>query len=290
MRSGGAPLTVLIVNYKAYDALAACLDELAKDPDGARAAVVVVDHQTDEKQLAKAIQRHPRAVAIPRRENRGFAAGINEAAARANSELLLLLNPDTRVTPRAIEHLASYLASNPDVVAVGPKVVSPDGSLQATGRQFPGALTGLFGRTTLLTRLWPGNPISRQNLVSAEAAAPVDVDWVAGTCVMIRTQAFREVGGFDERFFLYWEDADLCQRLRAQGGRVVFVPSAVVEHAAAQSSDRARVRSLVAFHRSALRYYGKYYRGPGRMIALPFAAVALTARLCVKVTAALWRR
>ncbi len=290
MRSDGAPLTVLIVNYKVYDALGACLDALAADRDGARADVIVVDHETDESQLAKVMRRHPQAFAIPRRANRGFAAGINEAAARAQTDLLLLLNPDTRVTPGAIEHLAHYLASHADVVAVGPKVVSPDGSLQATGRQFPRALTGLFGRTTLLTRLWPANPISRQNLVSADAEAPIDVDWVAGTCVMIRTQAFRAVGGFDERFFLYWEDADLCQRLRARGGRVVFVPSAVVEHAAAQSSDRARVRSLVAFHRSALRYYGKYYRGPGRMIALPFAAVALTARLCVKVTAALWRR
>ncbi len=290
MRSDGAPLTVLIVNYKVYDALGACLDALAADRDGARADVIVVDHETDESQLAKVMRRHPQAFAIPRRANRGFAAGINEAAARAQTDLLLLLNPDTRVTPGAIEDLVRYLASHPDVVAVGPKVVSPDGSLQATGRQFPRALTGLFGRTTLLTRLWPANPISRQNLVSADAEAPIDVDWVAGTCVMIRTQAFRAVGGFDERFFLYWEDADLCQRLRARGGRVVFVPSAVVEHAAAQSSDRARVRSLVAFHRSALRYYGKYYRGPGRMIALPFAAVALTARLCVKVTAALWRR
>jgi GT2 family glycosyltransferase len=290
MRSDGAPLTVLIVNYKVYEALGACLDALAKDPDGARADVVVLDHESDEKQLAGAIRRHPRVLAIPRRDNRGFAAGINEAAARAKTDLLLLLNPDTRVTARAIECLARYLASHLDVVAVGPKIVSPDGSLQATGRQFPDALTGLFGRTTLFTRLWPDNPISRQNLVSADAETPIDVDWVAGTCVMIRTQAFRDVAGFDEDFFLYWEDADLCQRLRARGGRIVFVPSAIVEHAAAQSSDRARVRSLVAFHRSALRYYGKYYRGPGRMIALPFAAVALAARLCVKVAAVLWRR
>lgn len=285
MTSADAPVTVLIVNFKVYDELAGCLDALAADTDGANADVVVVDYESEQARLAKALAHHPRAIAIPRHDNRGFAAGINEAARRASTDLLLLLNPDTRVRPGSLRALIDHLSASPDVVAAGPKVISPDSSLQATGRTFPTALTGLFGRTSLFTKVFPDNALSRKNLPSAAVDQAIDVDWVAGTCVLARTRAFREVGGFDEGFFLYWEDADLCQRLRARGGRIMYVPAAVVVHESGSSSDRARARSLIAFHRSALRYYGKHYRGPTRIVALPFAAAALGARLAFKLTA-----
>lgn len=288
--AAGASVSVLVVNYKLYDQLAACLASLAADDDGRRAEVIVVDHESDESRLRAAASHHPHVITVARQDNRGFAAGINEAAGRASGDLLLLINPDAVVMPHAIRRMADQLAARADVAAVGPKVLWPDRSLQATGRRFPTALTGLFGRTTALTRLWPNNPVSRWQLPAIDLTAPAEVDWVTGTCVMIRAQAFRDVGGFDEGYFLYWEDADLCQRLRARGSRVMFLPDAVVVHAAAQSSEHARVRSLVAFHRSALRYYRKYQRGPSRIVTVPFAAVALAARLLVKTGAALWRR
>lgn len=290
MTSASAPVTVLIVNYKVYEELAGCLAALAADPDASHAQVVVVDYESNEAQLAEAVRRHPHAAGISRRDNRGFAAGINEAARHARTELLLILNPDTRVRPGAVRVLIDFLDAHRDVVAAGPKVISADGTVQETGRMFPTALTGLFGRTTILTKLWPGNPLSRRNLPSAGAAGAIDVDWVAGTCVLVRARAFHEIGGFDESFFLYWEDADLCHRLRARGGRIAYVPGAVVEHALGQSSARARARSTIAFHRSALRYYQKHQQGPSRIVALPFAALALGARLALKLTAQAWRR
>jgi N-acetylglucosaminyl-diphospho-decaprenol L-rhamnosyltransferase len=290
MTSAAAPISVLIVNYKVYDELAGCLDALAADPDGAAADVLIVDYESDESRLASVLKHHPRAVGIPRRDNRGFAAGINEAARRASTDLLLMLNPDTRLQPGALAILRDRLLADPQVVAVGPRVVSPDSSIQATGRAFPTALTGLFGRTTLLTKVWPDNPLSRKNLPSAAVDEDIEVDWLAGTCVLVRADAFREIGGFDEGFFLYWEDADLCLRLRERGGRIRYIPSAVVVHALGQSSARARARSLIAFHRSALRYYRKHHRGPTRVVAIPFAAAALAARLALKLTALAWRR
>jgi GT2 family glycosyltransferase len=286
MAFAGTSLTVLIVNYKVYGELRACLAALAADVVGAEAHVVVVDYESDRTALAEAMTAHPKAIAIPRDDNRGFAAGMNEAAARAQSEYLLLLNPDCRVTAGALETLGNYLELHRDVAAVGPRVISPDGSLQATGRRFPTAFTGLFGRASFFTRAFPSNPMSRRNLPSADTDRPIDVDWVAGTCVMIRSSAFRDVGGFDEAFFLYWEDADLCLRLRQRGANIAYVPAAVVEHGLGQSSDRARSRSLIAFHRSALHYYSKHHRGPTRVIALPFAAVALGTRLALKLAVA----
>lgn len=290
MTSAGAQVTVLIVNYKVYDELAGCLDALWADPDGADAEVVVVDYESDEPRLAETLRHHRKAIGIPRRDNRGFAAGINEAARRASTDFLLMLNPDTRLQPGSLRVLVDHLQSHRDVVAVGPKVISPDASLQPTGRTFPTALTGLFGRTSLLTRIWPDNALSRKNLPSAIIGQPTEVDWIAGTCVLLRASAFHDVGGFDESFFLYWEDADLCLRLRAHGGRIMYVPGSVVVHASGSSSDRARARSLIAFHRSALRYYGKHYRGPTRVVALPFATAALGARLAFKLTALAFSR
>lgn len=283
-------LSILIVHYKVYEQLSACLASLVSDPIGREAEVVVVDHHADEARLRAAVAAHPRTLAVPRADNRGFAAGMNEAAARASGDLLLLINPDARVQPQAIARLIDYLDAHPDVVAVGPKVLWPDGSMQVTGRRFPNALTGLFGRTTALTKLWPNNPLSRQQLAGhGDLTAATDVDWITGTCLLIRAAAFRAVDGFDEGYFLYWEDADLCYRLRARGGRVVFVPDAVVVHAEAQSSAHARARSLIAFHRSALRYYRTHQQGPARLVTVPLAAAALGARLVVKLVPLAWR-
>lgn len=284
-------VSALIVNYKVYDDLTACIDTLAPASHASLAEIIVVDHASDAGRLAAFRARHPHVRVIARDDNRGFGAGINEAARQASGELLLILNPDARVQPGAIDALASYLGAHADVVVAGPRVVHPDMRLQPTGRRFPSALTGLFGRTSVLTRWWPGNPISRRDLPSHDIRdAPLEVDWITGTCLMVRADAFRGVGGFDERFFLYWEDADLCQRLRRRGGRVVYVPSALVIHLAARSSDRALVPSIVAFHRSALRYYVRYQRGPTRLIAIPFAAAALSMRMVLRLAVVPFRR
>jgi GT2 family glycosyltransferase len=285
-----ARVSVLIVNYRVYEELDGCLGALATQQDG-RLETIVVDNESDPARLPDMATRHPQTRFLPRPDNLGFGAGINEAARHASADLLLIVNPDARITAMGVHAVADYLDSNADVVAVGPTVVFPDMRPQPTGRRFPSALTGLFGRQSLLTRLWPGNPVSRRDLPSREATdAPIEVDWITGTCMLVRARAFRDVGGFDERFFLYWEDADLCQRLRQRGGRIMFLPSVVVIHAAARSSDRALVRSIAAFHRNALRYYARYQRGPSRPIVVPLAAVALFARMMFRIAALPFRR
>ena len=286
-----ASVSVLIVNYKVYEDLAACLDALSLATGDTIAEVVVVDQESDRARLADVVRPYSKVRTIPRADNIGFGAGINEAARHASAEYLLILNPDTILQPGALAILIAFMEGNRDVAAAGPKVVSPDGTLQRTARTFPTALTGLFGRTSLMTKVWPENPLSRHNLPgAADPREPIEVDWVAGACAIVRAQMFRAIGGFDEAFFLYWEDADLCRRLRDRGMRVMYVPMAVVVHAVARSSDRARLRSLVAFHSSALRYYGKHQRGPSRVVALPFAAAALGARLLMKLTTHFLRR
>lgn len=285
-----ASVSALIVNYRVYDDLAACLDALSRNADDIISEIIVVDQESDRARLDDAVRAYPKVRILPRADNVGFGAGVNQAARQAASDYLLILNPDTVVKPGALPRLVAALEEHADVAAVAPKVTSPDGSLQRTARTFPTALTGLFGRTSLLTKLWPQNPLSRHNLPTADSDEPIVVDWVAGACTLVRAKMFRDVGGFDEGFFLYWEDADLCRRLHERQMRVMYVPAAEVVHVVARSSERARVRSLVAFHHSAWRYYYKHHRGPSRVLALPFAATTLGGRLLFKLAANAVRR
>jgi N-acetylglucosaminyl-diphospho-decaprenol L-rhamnosyltransferase len=273
-------VAIIIVNYKTYDELSACLDSLGAS--GSLFDVIVIDHESSPADLARVATRHPHARTVPTAGNPGFSAGVNAGARLASSPTLVFLNPDTRVQPQAIERMAAYLDEHPDVAVVGPRIEESDGAVQRSARRFPGAMTGLSGRSTWLTRLWPRNPLSRRDLLAdGTTAAPVAVDWVAGSCMAVRAEAFHAAGGMDERFFLYWEDADLCKRLLEAGWRTVFLPTAVVLHAVGRSRRHARSLSIRAFHRSASLYFAKHRAGRFRAVSVPCVRVVLAIRMAV---------
>jgi len=142
------------------------------------------------------------------------------------------------------------------------------------------------GRSAWLTRAWPGNPVSRRNLLTGpEVTEPLDVDWLSGACMAIRREVFDQLAGFDEQFFMYWEDADLCKRAREAGWRVVYDPRVSVRHLGSRSSNKRPIASTIAFHRSVLRYYLKH-GGPARVVGAPFVYLALQARLAFTVARA----
>ena len=136
-------------------------------------------------------------------------------------------------------------------------------------------LTGLFGRTGVLRRMLPALPQARRNVIvdvqAGDEAPSIVVDWISGACMLAHREALDAVGGFDERYFMYWEDADLCRRLRARGNHVRYVPAAVAVHRVGQSSRTAREASIRAFHDSAYLYYSTHVApgafNPKRLIA-----------------------
>jgi GT2 family glycosyltransferase len=274
-------LSVVIVNYLAYDALANCLESLA--PFVPPSDVVVVDHLTQPQSLARLEARFPTVRFVPIAGNPGFAAGVNRGVRETAGGYVLLLNPDCIVgsDPRP---LASWLAAHPKAGVCGAMVREADGSIQASARRFPGITTGLAGRTSWLTRVWPANPWTRRNLVRDLPGEPIEVDWVSGACMMVRRNAFTAIGGMDETFFLYWEDADFCKRLRLAGWSTYYSPHVAVTHLTGRSSQHAREASLVAFHESAYRYYRKH----GVRWLAPVAFVALQARLRFKLAMLRW--
>ena len=276
--------SVLIVGYRAYAELERCLTSLrAHEPE---AHVVVLDHDADERLGRALAERFPQVTYLPKPQNHGFAAGVNSGVAHAGSGPLLLLNPDCELTGPVLGPLSSVLASHPRVGIVGGLVIEPTGATQASARRFPDATTAVAGRTGWLSTIAPGNPLTRRNLTSRPPEGIALVDWVTGAFMFVRRETFEQVGGFDEGFFLYWEDADFCRRAANAGWTTAYAPTPAVVHSTAQSSRFAPARSLWAFHWSALRFYWKHGSWMARSAA-PLVGLGLVGRFLVKLPARL---
>ena len=277
-------VSILIVNYRSYDELEQCLVSLRDfEPD---TRIVIVDHAADARRAAQLQPLHPRVEIHQFQDNPGFGAGVNRAARLAAPDDVVVLNPDVVLTQAIVARLASYVGSQPRVGIVGGLVREESGALQPSARAFPDLSTAFGGRTALLTRLWPSNPLTVRNLASSAVAHPDRVDWVTGAFMFIRRQTFDDVGGFDERFFMYWEDADLCRRAAARGWQTAFFPSVSVRHLTGRASRHVPIRTLVAFHRSVFHYYWKH-GGPVARVLSPIVALGLAGRFVLRLPAAL---
>jgi GT2 family glycosyltransferase len=278
-RAGELPVSVVIVNYQSYGELRACLESLQRAPDTPH--VVVVDHESNAAAAAAVRTDFPDVRLLPVAGNDGFAAGVNRGARESRASFLILLNPDCIVEPSTCATLVDWMRAHPAVGAAGPRIHNADGTVQATARRFPDFTTAIAGRSSWLTRVLPKNPLSERNLPGRDAAAePFPVDWVSGACLITRREAFDAIGGFDEGFFLYWEDADFCRRLWAAGWQTVYLPSAAITHLGGCSSRHSADSSLDAFHRSAFRLYWKHASTPARLLA-PLVYAALRLRLAI---------
>jgi GT2 family glycosyltransferase len=271
---------IVIVNYQSYGDLQACLASLGPANDDV--PVVVVDHSSNPRAADAVAGAFPHVRLLRVDANEGFAAGVNRGARLLDAPYTVLLNPDSIASPALGQELAAWMDAHPDVGAAGPRIENTDGSTQASARRFPDLTTGIAGRSSWLTRVLPGNPLSRRNLGPAieGGTGPADVDWVSGACMIVRREAFHAAGGMDDGFFLYWEDADFCRRLTRLGWRVVYVPAIRVRHTGAGSSRHAADASLAAFHDSAYRLFTKHARFPTRLLA-PLVYLALRARLAL---------
>ena len=275
------------MNYRTFAALDRCLTSLQPhlhDDD----EVVVVDWESDASQVAPLAGAHSRVRFLTRAGNGGFAAGVNAAATSTSAPILLLLNPDTIVAGPIVRALADWCMEHPECALARPTVLNADGTVQPSARRFPGMTTVLGGRSTWLTRRFPNNWFTRRNLLAREAPphqrahrGATEVDWLAGSCFATPRGVFERLGGLDESFFMYWEDADYCRRAAALGLRCHYVPVADVRHTGGASSAHNVVPSIRAFHRSAFRLFWKH-GGVGRIFA-PSVWAGLQMRSAVKI-------
>jgi GT2 family glycosyltransferase len=280
MRRGWAlELDVIIVNYNSTSYLLHCLGSIYEGR-GSGAVKIFVQDNGSADDVTRIHAEFPDVILHENGVNLGYGKAVNKGLAECSSRYVMVLNPDTVVRDGFVEAALHYMARNPDVGILGPKITDPNGSVQGSARSFPTVLTGLFGRSCLISRWFPGNTLSRKNLVAcgSDGRSPMEVDWVSGACMVVRKKAVDDIGLLDDRFFMYWEDADWCKRMREAGWKVVYFPQASVVHHVGASSKSVRVRSLVEFHRSAYRLFAKYAKGPERLLK-PLALWVLALRL-----------
>ncbi|HEY3158709.1 MAG TPA: glycosyltransferase family 2 protein [Vicinamibacterales bacterium] len=252
----------VLVNYNAGAELERALRSISDELAGHPWEGVVVDNASIDGSPAAVETFAAHVRMINNGTNAGFARGVNQGVAATSAPYVLIMNPDCRLMAGAIGALRAVLDAHPQCAIVGPRILNPDGSVQGSARGDPDMLTGLFGRTGMLRRVVPFMSIARRNVVADAAIRSgqdsVVVDWLSGACMLARRDALAAVNGFDERFFLYWEDADLCRRLRARGCHVRYVPGATAIHRVGQSSRTARAAAIRAFHESAYLYYATH--------------------------------
>lgn len=207
---------------------------------------------------------------VRRADNPGYGTAINEGVSELPKLVthVLLSNPDIRFLPDTISRLKAGFSAFSDVAATGPALVNPDGSIYPSARAIPGVRIGIGH--ALLGNIWPKNPWTRRYLGNYGQAHERPVGWVSGALLMVTRSSFEKVGGFDERYFMFFEDVDLCYRLKKAGCRTVYVPDARALHAGAHSTRLHMSEMVKAHHRSAVRFldslYPQLYQLPLRIL------------------------
>jgi GT2 family glycosyltransferase len=277
-------VSVVVVSWNTREDLRRCLASIERETPEARHEVFVVDNASADGSAAMVRAEFPRVRLLANDANRGFAAANNQAFALARGRYVLVLNPDTVVTDRAIERTIRLADADPTIGVLGCQVLLREGEVQRTCFRFPTVLDQLVVSTgldrVLPPRLADGPTMKRWDRRSAR-----DVDVVSGMYMLVRKSALDEVGPMDEGYFVYAEEADLCFRLRNAGWRCVFTPLARIVHTdgGGRSTSQVRVRMHVQLQKSMLHFHRKN-RGAASWLAVKSIYVATNALRAVWFT------
>jgi N-acetylglucosaminyl-diphospho-decaprenol L-rhamnosyltransferase len=247
-----AAVDAVVVSYRSRETLRACVEPLCR---AAGVTVTVVDNASPDDAAETIAELPVEVIRSPR--NGGFAYGCNLGASRGSAPYVLLLNPDAQIDEGALATLVRVMDDEPHVAAVGPRIVGDGGELMLSQRSFP-RLRSTWSQALFLHRLAP-HAIWTDEVIRNPAAyaRPASPEWLSGACLLVRRTALAEIGGLDERFFLYCEDTDLCRRLRAAGHELRFEPAATVRHRGGASAPRESTLPISA--RSRVIYARKHY-------------------------------
>jgi GT2 family glycosyltransferase len=284
-------IDIVIVNYNSTDYLVKCLSSIKSSLNGIPADIFVQDNASiDGIDIIK--NTFPEVSLTRNSRNIGFAAAVNKAIALGQNPFIVLLNPDTLVPENFFKECLLSMKKNARAGIIGPKVLEKSGKLQHSGRSFPSLSTALFGRTSVLSRMFPNNSLTVKNLscIHCNGSSPMEVDWVSGACMVVNRKAVEAVGGLDERFFLYWEDADWCQRMWESGWKVVYDPCVSICHFTGASSKKELLRSVMEFHKSAFRLFEKRKHSFSISLLQPFILFGLLVRSGMVLISRLARR
>lgn len=266
-------IAVAIVNYNTREHLRACLATVQSE---APSEVVVVDNASSDGSAEMVRADYPWVTLHANRTNPGYGAAANQAVARCTAQYILLLNSDTRPQSGTLTALSTYLDRHPRAAIVGPRLENLDGTLQQSCYPFPSPLDTFLDKSTL-SRLIHFVPVLRHHYLRTwRHTYSRIVPWVMGAALAIRRDAFQALGGFDESFFMYFEEVDLCYRLRNAGWQVHFSPVTTVVHMGGASTGQRRAAMMVQIFASEVRFYQRHY---SKWLLLQFRLVVSTVML-----------
>ena len=266
---------VVIVTADTRDMVLASVEHLT---DATIDRIVVVDNGSSDGTAEAIGDRFPEVTLVRLDEPAGFAAACNRGAERGTAEDILFLNSDVFATPDAVDTLARELAARPDCVAAGGRLVEPDDhstQRRYAPRRFP-TLATFTVQLTGVERLWPGNPITRRDQAELDDTTIVAVDQPAAACLLVRRPTFEAVGGFDERYWFWYEDVDLLRRL-ADEGTILYVPMAAFVHVGGGTFRRwSRPEIVRSRYDGLLRYVESHFSRSAQIgVALVVIATSL---------------
>ena len=268
-----ADLAVVVVTHEARARVLATLDDLAADPEQAAWDLVVVDNASADGTAGAIQTSHPTVRIIRNDVGRGFAAAVNQGVAATGAATIVVVTAGTRVPAGSLPGLRAALLERPHTGAAGPLIRHSDGTVQRHGLFRPRALTALVVLLGL-ARLPFFRAEARRYYGSHEPGPAYEVEQLSGACLVLAREALEEVGGFDERFFLYCEDTDWCLRARAAGWSLRFVPNVAVTREKAASSHGEGAATIRLYYQSLRRFYAKHHGATPAPIRAVLAAGA----------------
>lgn len=267
--------SVVIVSFNTRDVLRECLQTLAAQADGVRYEAIVVDNASRDGSADMVAREFPDAALLRSDVNLGFAAANNRGFAIARGRYVVLLNSDAFLHPGALPRALSHMEADPHAGLGGARLVGRDGSWQPSARAFPSCLNELLTISGLGARFPRSRFFGRFDRTWADADVAAPVDWVPGAFSIVPRDLLERVGYFDERFFLYYEEVDLCRRIRHAGRSVWYWPDVVVAHLGGESSrtvgltmSAAGAQLTLWRMRSELLYYRKHHGRLGASAAM----------------------
>ncbi len=258
MTTDDAGPRIVVVTYFSGPHLESFLDSVSTASESVL-TITVVDNGSLDGTVDLAAST-PGVDLIETGANVGYGAAANVGVSASAEEWILVANPDIRFEPGAVDELMDVAGRWPRAGALGPRIHTTDGRLYPSARELPSLGRGIGH--ALFGWVWPANPWTAA--YRRERGVPVEgtVGWLSGACMLLRRKAFEGVDGFDEAYFMYFEDTDLCARLGTAGWDVVYAPSAVVEHHGGHSTESRADAMSREHHRSAYRYLSRRYSGP----------------------------
>ncbi len=270
-------LALIIINYNTREELRAALRSIERLKPGEELEVLVVDNGSSDRSQEMVKEEFPWVKLVLNDLNRGYAQACNLGILFTQAPYVMVLNSDVEFLQGHPLDLVHFLENHPQAGAVGPQLLNSDGSLQFSCRNFPSLKVSLGH--AFLGDLFPRNPFTRSyHMIDFDHRKVSEVDWISGAAMMLRRQAFEEAGGFDEGYFMYVEDVDLCWRLKRTGWKVFYCPEVKIVHHIARASSQQSTRMLFQHHRSMYRFYRREAEGE-RSYLLNMAILAgITAR------------